>query len=149
MFRLGLAGKTELENFEADIVVDTIEDAIRPVYQFFRLEDGDKRRVRIRITLKYEIWNTNNFRFILLCKRRRLPPQLTPMFSTGSQDIKIFHSATVGVWPPNPLTSFVNSKARFCKIFVLVLGLQIFLFRRISFGILSYSETNTGIIFTD
>lgn len=45
IFGLGLAGKTELENFTADIAIDTIEDTIRPIYQFFWLEDSDKRKV--------------------------------------------------------------------------------------------------------
>lgn len=45
MLHLGLAGKTEVENLKADIVVDTFEDAWKPISAFYRLED-DKRKVK-------------------------------------------------------------------------------------------------------
>lgn len=46
MLYLGLAGKTELENLKVDIVIDTFEDAYKPISAYYRFEDGDKRKVK-------------------------------------------------------------------------------------------------------
>lgn len=42
---LGLAGKTEWEEVKVDIVVDTADDILKPVPQFFRVEKDEKKKV--------------------------------------------------------------------------------------------------------
>lgn len=42
--KFGLAGKTDLEQLRVNVVVDTIEDALKPLSQFYHLKEGDPKR---------------------------------------------------------------------------------------------------------
>lgn len=46
--KFGLAGKTEWEEVKVDIVVDSADDVLKPVIQFFRLEKDEKKKEELR-----------------------------------------------------------------------------------------------------
>lgn len=52
--KFGLAGKTELEHLKVDIVIDTFEDAYKPISAYYRFEDGDKRKEELKNTYANE-----------------------------------------------------------------------------------------------
>lgn len=56
---LGLAGKSELENVKVDMIVDAIEDIIKPIPQFWHVEKDEKRKVREMLKRKYVVIKIN------------------------------------------------------------------------------------------
>lgn len=48
--KFGLAGKTELDQAKVDIVVDSVEDTIKPIPQFWKFEKDEEKKAQLKKT---------------------------------------------------------------------------------------------------